>query len=119
MEDVVVDSAARTVTVGAGVTYGKLSPILHDKGFALTQSGFVAAHFPWRERAAQPTHGSGEKNGSLATGVAALEFVTADGEVVKLFPAQKDGADFPRRGGWTWRHRGDYQHHAWMCSPRS
>ena len=35
MEDVVVDAAAHTVTVGAGVTYGKLSPILHEKGFAL------------------------------------------------------------------------------------
>jgi xylitol oxidase len=39
------------------------------------------------------THGSGEKNGNLATAVSALEIVTADGEVVKL-SRQQDGEEF-------------------------
>jgi xylitol oxidase len=39
------------------------------------------------------THGSGEKNGNLATAVAALELVTAAGEVVEL-SRQNDGATF-------------------------
>ena len=30
------------------------------------------------------THGSGEKNGNLATAVSALEIVTAAGDIVKL-----------------------------------
>jgi xylitol oxidase len=92
MEEIVVDSAARTVTVGAGVTYGKLSPILHDKGFALHNLASLP-HISVAGAGSTATHGSGEKNGNLATAVAALEFVTAAGEVVKLSRA-KDGADF-------------------------
>jgi len=92
MEDVVVDSAARTVTVGAGVTYGKLSPILHDKGFALHNLASLP-HISVAGACCTATHGSGEKNGNLATAVAALEFVTAAGQVVKL-SREKDGADF-------------------------
>jgi xylitol oxidase len=92
MEEIVVDRAARTVTVGAGVTYGKLSPILHDKGFALHNLASLP-HISVAGACSTATHGSGEKNGNLATAVAALEFVTAAGEVVKLSRA-KDGADF-------------------------
>src|SRR6266478_3476438 len=39
------------------------------------------------------THGSGEKNGNLATAVSAIEIVTAPGEVVKL-SRQQDGEAF-------------------------
>jgi len=92
MEEIVVDSAARTVTVGAGVTYGKLSPILHDKGFALHNLASLP-HISVAGACSTATHGSGEKNGNLATAVAALEFVMAAGQVVKLSRA-KDGADF-------------------------
>jgi len=92
MEEVVVDNAARTVTVGAGVTYGKLSPILHDKGFALHNLASLP-HISVAGACSTATHGSGEKNGNLATGVAALEFVTAAGDVVKL-SREKDAADF-------------------------
>ena len=34
-EIVSFDPQGRTVTVGAGITYGQLSPLLHEKGFAL------------------------------------------------------------------------------------
>ena len=92
MEEVVVDNAARTVTVGAGVTYGKLSPILHDKGFALHNLASLP-HLSVAGACSTATHGSGEKNGNLATAVAALEFVTAAGDVVKL-SREKDAAAF-------------------------
>src|SRR5258708_21304731 len=92
MEDVVVDSAARTVTVGAGVTYGKLSPILHEKGFALHNLASLP-HISVAGACSTATHGSGEKNGNLSTAVSALEFVTASGDVVNL-SRQKDGDTF-------------------------
>ncbi len=91
-EDIVVDSAARTVTVGAGVTYGKLSPVLHEKGFALHNLASLP-HISVAGACSTATHGSGEKNGNLATDVSGLEFVTAAGDVVKL-TREKDGAAF-------------------------
>jgi xylitol oxidase len=82
MEDVVVDAAAHTVTVGAGVTYGKLSPMLHEKGFALHNLASLP-HISVAGACSTATHGSGEKNWNLATAVAGLEFVAAAGEVVR------------------------------------
>src|SRR5271165_7091457 len=35
LDHIALDEKARTVTVGAGVTYGKLSPYLDDRGYAL------------------------------------------------------------------------------------
>src|SRR6185369_13056787 len=39
------------------------------------------------------THGSGDRNGNLATAVAAIEMVTADGDVVTL--AREHDEEFP------------------------
>jgi len=39
------------------------------------------------------THGSGDKNGNLATAVSALEFITANGDLLKL-SRQNDGEKF-------------------------
>nr|PNR41378.1 hypothetical protein PHYPA_018781 [Physcomitrium patens] len=77
-----LDDKARTVTVDAGITYAQLCPYLDSKGFALhnlaslldtTVAGAIST----------ATHGSGNKNGNLATAVYALEFVHANGDVVK------------------------------------
>jgi xylitol oxidase len=87
-----LDPEARTVTVGAGITYGKLSPLLHSKGFALHNLASLP-HISVAGACSTATHGSGEKNGNLATAVAALEFVTAGGEVIKL-SRQNDGEMF-------------------------
>jgi len=93
MDDVVaLDADARTVTVAAGVTYGKLSPYLHGKGFALHNLASLP-HISVAGACTTATHGSGEKNGNLSTAVSALEIVTADGEVVKL-SRQQDGDTF-------------------------
>ncbi len=78
-----LDPAARTVTVDAGITYGQLGPYLDSKGFALHNLASLP-HISIAGAVSTATHGSGEKNGNLATAVAALELVTAAGDVVKL-----------------------------------
>ena len=84
---------ASTVTVGGGVTYSQLAPYLEGQGYALhnlaslpqiTVAGAIAT----------ATHGSGNKNGNLATAVSAMEVVTADGEVLVL-SRERDGDRFP------------------------
>jgi xylitol oxidase len=82
-EIVSLDPHARTVTVDAGITYGKLAPLLDAKGFALHNLASLP-HISIAGACTTATHGSGEKNGNLATAVSALEIVTASGDVVKL-----------------------------------
>jgi alditol oxidase len=91
-EVVALDSGAHTVTVNAGITYGRLSPYLHGKGFALHNLASLP-HISVAGACSTATHGSGEKNGNLSTAVSALEIVTADGDVVKL-SRQQDGEMF-------------------------
>src|SRR6266404_1474583 len=91
-EVIAFDPQARTVTVAAGVTYGKLCPYLDSKAFALHNLASLP-HISVAGACSTATHGSGEKTGNLATAVSALEFVTASGEVVNL-SRQKDGDTF-------------------------
>jgi len=91
MHDVVtLDAARRTVTVGAGITYGQLCPYLDSKGFALHNLASLP-HISVAGACTTATHGSGEKNGNLATAVAGLEMVTAAGDVVTLSRASDGG----------------------------
>ena len=87
-----VDSAARTVTVDAGITYGKLAPYLDSKGFALHNLASLP-HISVAGACSTATHGSGEKNGNLSTAVSGLEMVTAAGDLVSL-SREKDGETF-------------------------
>jgi xylitol oxidase len=80
---VALDNAARTVTVEAGMTYGQLCPYLHEKGFALHNLASLP-HISIAGACSTATHGSGAKNGNLATAVSALEIVTAAGDLVRL-----------------------------------
>jgi xylitol oxidase len=92
MDDVVsLDADARTVTVHAGMKYGQLAPYIDAKGFALHNLASLP-HISVAGACSTATHGSGEKNGNLATAVAALEFV-------------------PGRGGGLGSARSDYQSH--------
>ena len=91
-EVVALDPEAHTVTVNAGITYGQLCPYLHTRGFALHNLASLP-HISIAGACSTATHGSGEKNGNLATAVSALEIVTAAGEVVKL-SRQIDGEAF-------------------------
>src|ERR1700730_4651069 len=91
-EVVALDPDAHTVSVAAGMTYGQLSPYLHSKGFALHNLASLP-HISVAGSCSTATHGSGEKNGNLATAVSGLELVTADGELLKL-SRQHDGETF-------------------------
>jgi len=87
-----LDREAHTVTVGAGVTYSQLAPYLDGHGFALHNMASLP-QISIAGAIATATHGSGNKNGNLATAVSALEVVTADGEVV-VFSRKRDGEQF-------------------------
>ena len=93
MEQVIgLDPQARTVTVDAAMRYGQLAPYLDQKGFALHNLASLP-HTSIAGACATATHGSGIKNGNLATAVAGLEFVTAGGEV-RMLSRDKDGEAF-------------------------
>jgi alditol oxidase len=92
LDQMVLDREAATVTVGGGVTYSQLAPYLDGQGYALHN----LASLPQISVAgaiATATHGSGNKNGNLATAVTGLEVITADGEVL-VFSRKHDGGRF-------------------------
>ena len=91
-EIVALDPQTRTVTVDAGMTYGRLGPLIDAKGFALHNLASLP-HISIAGACSTATHGSGEKNGNLATAVSGMELVTASGEVVHL-SRQKDDETF-------------------------
>jgi alditol oxidase len=92
LDQIALNEAAHTVTVGAGVTYGKLAPIIDERGYALHNLASLP-HISVAGAIATATHGSGVHNGNLATAVSALELVTADGETL-AFSREKDGERF-------------------------
>src|ERR1700674_2560803 len=92
-EVIAIDPVARTVTVGAGITYGQLCPYLDSKGFALHNLASLP-HISVAGACTTATHGSGEKNGNLATAASGLEMVTASGDVVNL-SRERDRGTFP------------------------
>ncbi|MBB5341643.1 FAD-binding protein [Tunturiibacter gelidoferens] len=92
LDSIDIDAKARTATVGAGVTYGKLAPIIDAQGFAVPNLASLP-HVSVIGACATATHGSGSNNGNLATIVSGLELVTADGTLHTLSRA-KDGDRF-------------------------
>ncbi len=87
-----IDEKARTVTVGSAMKYGELAPVLEAKGWALHNLASLP-HISVAGAATTATHGSGEKNGNLATAVVGLEMVNGSGDVMTLTKA-KDGDAF-------------------------
>ncbi|MBP2325228.1 xylitol oxidase [Kibdelosporangium banguiense] len=78
-----VDSAAAQVKVSAGLRYAEFSEELDAKGFALPNLASLP-HISVAGACVTATHGSGVRNGSLASSVAGMEIVTADGSVVEI-----------------------------------
>ncbi len=78
-----LDADRRLVRVSAGLRYGEVTPWLHEQGFALHNLGSLP-HIAIAGACATGTHGSGDRNGVLATAVRALRVVTAAGDVVDL-----------------------------------
>jgi alditol oxidase len=86
-----IDADAATARVSGGVRYGEITGQLHDAGFALPNLGSLP-HIAVAGACATGTHGSGARNGALATAVAALEIVGADGE---LRTVRRGDEEFP------------------------
>jgi alditol oxidase len=86
-----IDAERSTVTVGGGVRYGELAPLLHRAGYALHNLGSLP-HICIAGATATGTHGSGVTNGNLATAVRALELVTASGDVIAVESGDGDFA---------------------------
>ncbi|GAA4587326.1 alditol oxidase [Planotetraspora phitsanulokensis] len=91
--DVEIDSASATVKIAASVRYAELGRRLHEKGWAVPNLASLP-HISVAGSCATGTHGSGNANGGLATAVAAIEMVTADGDLVTL-SRDADGDRFP------------------------
>jgi alditol oxidase len=73
----------RTVRVDGGIRYGDLVAHLDAAGVALHNLASLP-HISVAGAITTATHGSGERHGNLATAVAAIELVRADGELVTL-----------------------------------
>ena len=87
-----LDPVARTVTVEGGLTYGHLCPILDNKGWALHNLASLP-HISIAGACATATHGSGEKNGNLASAACGIEIVDATGEI-RTLSVEKNSQDF-------------------------
>ncbi|QJD84417.1 FAD-binding protein [Cohnella herbarum] len=78
-----LDRNNNTVTVEAGIRYGELSQYLHGYGYALHNLASLP-HITVAGACATATHGSGDRNGNLATAVHSLQVVTANGETAEF-----------------------------------
>ncbi|GAC1429173.1 MAG: FAD-binding protein [Chitinophagaceae bacterium] len=87
-----IDASAHTVTIEAGMNYGQLCPYLEEQGYALHNLASLP-HISVAGACTTATHGSGVKNGNLATAVRAIEFITAGGET-HTWHHDKDGEQF-------------------------
>jgi xylitol oxidase len=87
-----IDTAASTVSVGAGMRYGEVGRRLQEEGYALANLASLP-HISVVGACATATHGSGTANRNLAAAVSAVELVTAGGETETL-SRQADGEEF-------------------------
>lgn len=82
-DEVTVSPDDSTVRVPAGIRYGDLVPSLERAGLALRNLASLP-HISVAGAVQTGTHGSGDRVGSLATQVAAVELLTASGEIVSV-----------------------------------
>ena len=90
---IVIDAESETVSFSAGVRYGELGVALQAEGWALRNLASLP-HISVVGAVATGTHGSGDRNGTLARAVAGIELVTADGSIRSIGPVDPefDGA---------------------------
>ncbi len=86
-----VDAGARQVTIDGGMLYGDLVPELARQGYALANLASLP-HISVAGAVSTATHGSGSETGNLATQVAALEVILADGSI-RRFSRGAEGFD--------------------------
>lgn len=78
---IVIDRAGMSVSVGAAVTYAALADALNSEGLALSNLASLP-HISVAGAVTTATHGSGDREGNLATSVLGLQLVTGIGEVI-------------------------------------
>jgi len=78
-----IEITAEHVTVSAGTRYGVLAEALRERDLALANLASLP-HIGVAGAIATGTHGSGDRNGNLATAVAALDIVGPDGELRRI-----------------------------------
>jgi len=81
--EIEVDAERRSVRVSSGVRYGDLAVRLEEAGWAIGNLASLP-HISVAGAVSTGTHGSGDRNRSLAASVASIELVTAAGELVTL-----------------------------------
>jgi alditol oxidase len=89
--DITIDEAAATAEVPAGASYAEISPVLAAKGWALPNLASLP-HISIAGACCTGTHGSGARLGCLSAQAVAVEFVRADGELVRV---GRDDPAFP------------------------
>jgi alditol oxidase len=82
-QDVVVDRERSLVNVAAATRYGELAGVLLDERLALTNLASLP-HISVAGAVSTATHGSGDRNGNLATSVAELEIMTSEGRLITV-----------------------------------
>ena len=89
--DPVVEADGASVSVGGHATYGELAGFLNEHKLAIHNLASLP-HISIAGAIATATHGSGDRNGNLATAVSAIEVVSADGTLVRLKRGDPDFA---------------------------
>jgi len=85
---IALDHERRKVTVEGGIRYGELASYLYNEGYALHNLASLP-HITVAGACATASHGSGDRNGNLATVLDAIEVVQANGEIVEY--SRQDG----------------------------
>ena len=78
-----IDPDNWTVTVESGIRYGEFCKQIHEAGFAIHNLASLP-HISVAGACATATHGSGVKNGNLATNISSIEFINGKGELTNL-----------------------------------
>jgi xylitol oxidase len=87
--DISIHRAAGSVTCSPALSYGALAQMLEAEGLALHNLASLP-HVSVGGAISTATHGSGDRNGNLATAVAGLELVTSSGDIVRASRGEPD-----------------------------
>ncbi|YAL83217.1 FAD-binding protein [Dermacoccaceae bacterium W4C1] len=89
--ELVVDAERKQVTIGGGTTYGQVLPKLAEHGLTLPMLASLP-HCTVAGSVATGTHGSGSRVQGLGSSVAAVDLMSADGQVRNF---RRGDQDFP------------------------
>ena len=89
--EVIIDDEAHTVRVPAAIRYGDLAARLQSAGWALANLASLP-HISVAGSVATATHGSGNRNQTLASAVTAMTLISGTGELVAI---DRGHPDFP------------------------